>query len=655
MTFLIDSKIATCGKGRILTNPDEAALDLGASRTVYPAGSRISSFTIISLLGRGGHGSVYLAEEITPGGGNRQVALKTLQMEFADSDLRERFEIESETLARLEHPHILKLYDHGISSAFSPDQSVLLEEEVYWFSAQYFPDKDAGHGLDNKHKFGPARVGRLLLQIGSALDEAHGYGIIHRDVKPRNILLENRAKPNECAVLADFGVAKWVNQDRELTVTNIPVGTTRYSSPEQLDKRHRVLDGRSDQFSLACTAFELLTGEPLYQGRSHKERNKPIPNISERRKGTPTALDIIFKKALSHDIEGRYSSCMEFALEFQSALATAKGPVKPPPGPTWNVVKRNKMIAAVSMVALSTIVAIPAIVLSSGEKESIASESYQAEIDLPDWKDPAFNSDQPIEVVTETKLPGKIYTAELAVDFQGNLYAAANGAMKKISSDVSGNTFETSISFDNPTYLTGLSVNESGEVFTFDKISKRMYKWQPDSGDVGQSIINIDGAKALVQSGNLYFRPVEDGAVCKLQGFGSVFPIEVDRSGEFCFPVVSNLLNYTVSAEGTLYIATEGAYDSSAIQWISKGDDNHQSWSIPQLKVYDLTATSSGVVYFTAVGDNRIFRISPDSPYAQVVYSFPENIRPRAIAVGENGNLYTMVGNAIWRVFDHLR
>ena len=654
----------------------------------YPRGAKIHRFTIIRLLGRGGCGAVYLAqEEQTPNEGvNRQVALKVLRSEIADQDLRERFKSEIEALAKLSHPNIVEVYTQGNSNVFSESGSDTLDEGVDWFTMRYYPGGDVGQGLNPKKKFGPKRVARILAQVASALDRASSEGILHRDVKPKNILIrDNRGKSDESVVLADFGVAKWIERNTALTATHVPVGTDRYSSPEQIAQKE--LDGRSDQFSLACTAFELLIGSPLYLSGGNKERKKAIPNISELRREVPREIDTVLRKALSEKPRDRYATCTEFARAFSDAIlqAAIKGKgaknngrrskngevrTRKPHGRSRLAPEvANQMGALFAVVFVIGCITV-ALLLKDADPAVKGGAAVQDAVPAPYWKDSTYWSDSPIEVPF-TNIP-EVFSAELAVDHDGNVYVAANNVVKRMSSDSGGKSTEDTLPFPTVNVAAGLDVDESGVVYVLDAVTKSVYGWKEGYPVANYVVNDMGGIGFFSKAGDAYYqlKSGESGgadALCTMPGFRSIHAEEVMRStggSGFCQSFPADIINYTVSRDGRLY-ALGRNIETGDIQLFvsSRGESGYRVRELPQMPIYDLAVNEEGDLYFTATYSSEIFKLSPDSSLPEVIYSFPEGFtsnglnslqkpQPQSIAVGDNGNIYTRVGNRIWRIFE---
>ncbi|WP_280236830.1 protein kinase domain-containing protein [Nocardia cyriacigeorgica] len=273
-------------------------------------GSLFAGYRIEGLLGSGGMGAVYLAgHPHLP----RRVALKVLHTgPAADASVRARFELEADHAARLEHPNIVAVYDRGHV------------EDRLWISMQYVPGTTAAELL----RGGPVRPGRALhivSEIGRALDHAHRRGVLHRDVKPANILLGPPPSPDEPerVLLADFGIAKALDAATGLTRTGMFVASLEYAAPEQFGDSD--IDDRCDIYALGCTFYALLIGRPPYPGRSlaqlwQAHSHGPIPRPSRDRPGIPARLDPVLARALAKTPADRYPICKAFVAAAAEAL-----------------------------------------------------------------------------------------------------------------------------------------------------------------------------------------------------------------------------------------------------------------------------------------------------------------------------------------------
>ncbi|MFD6463862.1 serine/threonine-protein kinase, partial [Streptomyces roseolus] len=272
-------------------------------------GDVFAGYTIERLLGRGGMGSVYQARHPRL---PRQTALKLLSRElYEDEEIRARFEREADLVAQLDHPNIVTVFDRG------------LEDEQLWISMQYIDGIDAASA--EPQSLPPARAVQIIKETAEALDYAHGMGVLHRDVKPANILLARSGSGRgERVYLTDFGIARLRDDTGHLTQTGTFTATLAYASPEQLTGSP--LDHRSDQYSLACTLFWLFTGtgpfaatNPAQVIQGHLQSAPPA--LSSARAGLPYALDGVLAKAMAKRPADRYDSCGALAQAAAAALA----------------------------------------------------------------------------------------------------------------------------------------------------------------------------------------------------------------------------------------------------------------------------------------------------------------------------------------------
>ncbi|WP_281497910.1 MULTISPECIES: serine/threonine-protein kinase [Mycobacteriaceae] len=299
----------------------------------FETGEVFAGYTIVRLVGTGGMGEVYLAQHPRL---PRQDALKVLPASVsADEEYRQRFSREADHAAGLWHPHIVGVHDRGEYDG------------RLWISMDFVDGHDAARLLVERYPNGlpPADVLEIVLAVADALDYAHQRHLLHRDVKPANILITGPDRGRRRILLADFGIARHADDNTGLTSSNIAVGSMSYSAPEQL--MGHPIDGRADQYSLAATAYRLFTGAPPFPHSnpaviiSH-HLNTPAPRLGDSRPEL-RAFDAAMARALAKDPAARFATCHEFAAALAAAGAApqsaapppALAPTGPPPGVSY--------------------------------------------------------------------------------------------------------------------------------------------------------------------------------------------------------------------------------------------------------------------------------------------------------------------------------
>jgi len=286
--------------------------DAGARRPVE-AGSQIAGYRLEERIGAGGMAVVFRAYDSRL---DRRVALKVLAPELAlDSGFRQRFIRESRAAAAVDDPHIIPVFDAGEADG------------VLFLAMRYVRGGDVRSLIDRSGPLPPDRVADIVSQVASALDAAHGRGLVHRDIKPANMLLESRPASDlrDHVYLSDFGLTKTsLGTSLALTATGEFLGTLEYVAPEQIEGR--ALDGRCDQYGLACSAFEMLCGQPPFRGQQglslmDAHLNQSPPQIRRLRPDLPARVQPVLSRALAKAADDRYASCGEFAAALRQAVA----------------------------------------------------------------------------------------------------------------------------------------------------------------------------------------------------------------------------------------------------------------------------------------------------------------------------------------------
>ena len=333
----VDGNCSHCGTLSVENEPDLDALKARLARTLE------GRYQITRLLGRGGMAVVFLAEDLVL---ERQVAIKVLPPDLTrDAQLVTRFQQEAKTAAKLDHPNIIPIY------------RVESEEGLVYIVMKYV----AGQSLEDLLAKGPLpipRVRHVLHEAALALGHAHRRRIVHRDVKPANIMLDEDGR----VILTDFGIAKAVQDTGQLTGTGTIIGTPHYMAPEQA--RGQEVDGRADQYALAIVGHRLLTGRLPFDGPPHsilyQQVFEPAPTVLNLRPDTPSDLRLTLERALAKDSSARFKTMEQFASgvsgERSGPTTVVSEPVRQPhPGAAVTTAKAGGHHGGGVFVALATV------------------------------------------------------------------------------------------------------------------------------------------------------------------------------------------------------------------------------------------------------------------------------------------------------------
>ncbi|KAA0018055.1 serine/threonine-protein kinase [Antrihabitans cavernicola] len=340
-------------------------------------GTVFAGYTIERRLGAGGMGAVYLARHPRL---PRRDALKVLDDSLgSDHAFRARFEREAELASRLDHPNIVSIYDRGS------------EGSQLWISMQYVDGVDVSALV----KQGPAalppeRVSYIIGEAARGLDSAHRRGLLHRDVKPANILVARSDDDHDKVLVTDFGIARSLDESVALTATGSLVATLAYAAPEQIEGKQ--VDHRVDIYALGCTLYEMLTGSVPFRRESpvavmHAHLSSPPPRATLTSPGVPPEIDDVIAKAMAKDPAQRFGSCRELAEAAATALRSPvdRGRVAPTlvRGPTTTAVNQAlvppvqrrrapKIVGAGLALALVAALVVVIVKVTSGSDSSAA-------------------------------------------------------------------------------------------------------------------------------------------------------------------------------------------------------------------------------------------------------------------------------------------
>ena len=283
----------------------------------FGVGSRLAGYRLDEQIGRGGMAVVYRAYDLRL---ERQVAIKVLSPELArDEAFRQRFIRESRTAAAVDHPNIIPIFEAGEANG------------VLFIAMRFVHGPNVQELVDTEGPLSAARACHIVTQVAAGLEAAHSHGLVHRDVKPGNMLLDMGGGgdyPGH-AYLCDFGLSKRALSVSALTSTGQFLGTLDYIAPEQIEAR--AVNGRTDEYALACSAFTMLTGHPPFVRDESvavmwAQISAPPPALTSRRPDLPPAVDEVVAKAMAKVPTERYGTCPEFAAALRRACGLESGP-----------------------------------------------------------------------------------------------------------------------------------------------------------------------------------------------------------------------------------------------------------------------------------------------------------------------------------------
>ncbi|BDE13820.1 hypothetical protein Mkiyose1665_15740 [Mycobacterium kiyosense] len=588
------------------------------------AGTQFGPYRLIRLLGSGGYGEVYEAEDTAM---HRVVALKLLSSTYSQNPVfRERLFREARTAGRLREPHVLPIHSCGE-----------IDGQVY-LDMRLVRGVDLDTLLQREGPLDPARAVAIVEQVAGALDAAHAESVIHRDVKPANILLSG----NDFASLVDFGLANAAG-DARLTRPGKAVGTFDYVAPERLNGS--AVDHRCDVYALACVLYELVTGTTPYADYQdlpalmNAQLSAPIPRASERRAGLPPELDDVIARGMAKDPAARYPSAGELASA--ARLALGQTPSTPPPAPTtqpWSTPagqlpgparpagrkpRRRTVIAlaAAAFVAAAVAAAVFAVVHRSAPSNSAAAT-------------PRPSSTVP----TTLQFPAMPRARGVAVDGAGNVYAtelgkhAPEGRVLKLAP---GRSAPAELTFGE-IYAEGVAVDAAGNVYIADLNGPAVWKLQPGArGPTRVPFGHLSGpvGVAVAKDGSVYVTDPGSRQVLKLPA-GASSPTALMPTTPLNAPV-----GIAVDGDGNLYFTDSG--DRRVLK-LPPGSDTPVELPFPGLQApYGVAVDSRGNVYVTDMEGRKVLKLAAGTALATPVNVAALNY-PFGVAVDKNGDLYVV-------------
>ncbi len=534
-------------------------------------GTPFGRYRLIELLGRGGMGEVWRAHDTDT---DRVVAIKVLPANLSDDEMfQQRFRREAHAAARLNSPHVIPIHHYGE-----------IDGRLY-VDMRLIEGRDLAAALA-EGPIEPARAVRIIEGIAEALQAAHKVGLVHRDVKPSNILLDE----NDFAYLIDFGIARAMEETR-LTSTGNAIGTFHYMAPERLGD-HPTDDARADIYALACVLYECLTGQPPFAGASMgslvaAHLHTPPPQPSTSQPNIPERVDQVIATGMAKEPDQRYATTIELADAAREAitvpiarpaptpstllptelallpptqpeqnrvtaqprtpLAESLAPAKPapppqppPPTPTrvGGISRRTTLtlIGGAAVAAIAAAVGIPAFIKNQPSGRPTSSRrTYGAQIELP---------------FTDLKEP-----VGVAVDTAGNLYVVDTGN-KRVLELWAGSSGQQVLPLAGLKLVLGIAVDAAGNVYVTGMNTSDTLVLKVPLGTTSQQVLPFTGVGmytgvAVDASGNLYVSDSETKQVLRL-------PTGSSSQQVLPFTGLKSRSDVAVDAAGNLYVTDWG-------------------------------------------------------------------------------------------------
>lgn len=384
-------------------------------------GQEVAGYYIEDIVGKGGMAVVYLALDPRL---SRRVALKILNPILSvDDRFRQRFILESRTVASIEHPNIIPIYEANADA-----------DGVLYIAMRYVDGLDLRRLIYDRGPLPLAQANQIFAQVAAALDAAHAHDLIHRDVKPANILLAG-----DHVYLTDFGITKHRTSISGLTQTDQFIGTPRYMSPEQINKEH--IDGRCDQYALACVVYEALSGRLPFQRDNDIAllwahlAEQPTP-LSQVRQELPPEVDGVMMRALAKSPEQRYPSCTAFVTALRDAISGH--PAAPPPAQLTGVRHRRSggrrpgRLAIVAATVTAAVAALALVVMIVMSQRGDAWTRYQGTTAAP------LTFDYPAVWTARTHADLFVVASPHAAEFESMFVAGASADWTAVNQVITG-------------------------------------------------------------------------------------------------------------------------------------------------------------------------------------------------------------------------
>ncbi len=608
-------------------------------------GTPFGRYRLIELLGRGGMGEVWRAHDTAT---DRVVAIKVLPAHFSDNEeFQRRFRREAHAAARLNTPHVVPIHNYGeIDGRLYVDMRLI-----------------EGRDLDSVLVDGPlepARAVRIIEGVALALHAAHEVGLVHRDVKPSNILLDR----NDFAYLIDFGIARAADETR-LTSTGNAIGTFQYMAPERLGD-HPSDDARADIYALACVLYECLTGQPPFAGASmgslvaaHLHTAPPQPSTSQP--NVPKQVDQVIATGMAKDPDQRYATTIELADAAHNAITT---PLAPPSKPTLldDQTRPAARQHSAELTQPATQQRPPG--RAPGPQPRPANQQ-PPEIGTPP---PASGHRQRLRLkwpliaaivvivaaaagITGYQLyvrahhraaglpftPGLHTPGGVALDTAGDVYVADTGNNRVVKL-AAGSSTQTVLPFTGLQNPDGVAVDTAGDVYVADMQSDKVLMLA--AGSSTQTVLPFTGltgptSVAVDTAGDVYVTEI---------GNAKVLMLASGSSTQTVLPFTD--LNYpwgvAVDTARDVYVADSG---NNRVVKLAAGSSTQTVLSFLDLKLpWGVAVDTAGGLYVADLGNNRVVKLAAGSS-TQTVLPFTELNKPTSVAVDTAGDVYVADSN----------
>ncbi|MFF7944123.1 serine/threonine-protein kinase PknD [Nocardia gamkensis] len=558
-------------------------------------------YRLLSLLGQGGMGQVWRAHDSLT---NRVVALKVLPERFADDEqLRERFRRECRAVAQLTEPHVIPIHDFGD-----------IDGRLY-LNMRLIEGTDLRTVITREGALSPKRAAAITAQVAGALQAAHDAGLVHRDVKPSNILLGD----DEFASLIDFGIAHAAD-DRTLTTIGETIGTVAYMAPEEISTEVKA-DARVDVYALTCVLYECLTGRPPFasasgpQGVIAHHLHSPPPRPSADTPDVPAAFDAVIARGMAKNPDDRYQTARELAAAARAAVddsvADTTGGVAARHG--WRINLSPKTAALLAATVAVTVVAVVAVV--AGVQRGSGG-----------------GGDSPTSAQTPLPFSGVSLPTDVAVDTAGSIYVTDMGN-DRVLRLASGASTPTPLPFTGLNNPQGVAVDTAGNVYVTDTSNDRVLRLAagastsaplPFTGLKNPQGVAVDGA------GDVYVADWGNDRVLRLSAGASV-PAPLPFTG------LRDPQGLTVDAAGNVYVTELG---TERVLRLAPGASAPTVLPVIGLKdPQGVTVDGAGDLYIVDWGNKWVVRLSAGAS-TPTPLPFTGLKNPQGVAVDTAGNVY---------------